>query len=461
MKVKNLISYLGVNYDKNLDVEISEIVTDLKDVSLNCVLICIKGRHFDIEENLNDSIINKCALILSNKINSKFIYIKDLKSKCFNILDYFYFNFKHDFKIICITGTEGKSSLSNIIYQGLTKASYKCLVIATSVLNKDFFKSELTTPTSFEFIKAMQKALDYDFLICEISSIGIEEKRVDLSIFDYIFLTNLNVDHLDYHQTVFNYHYAKIKLFLENKKAKKFIFNDAYLMYKELFDKVNNLTIIKNDDIKYKINSLIKQDFVYKNIPYSSNLLFKQNIMNNVFLIELLTNLAIKNISKIISSLRKVKGRLDIVNSKPCIMIDYAHSYKSLELLLKQVKELNYKRIIVVIGAGGDRDASKRKLYGKVLEQYADFAILTDDNPRNEDELKIINDIISNNKFKYNIILNRKMAIEYAITIIDDFDILLVIGRGNEEYQIIKGKKVELNDYKIIKNYLMENKYGN
>lgn len=445
MDTFTLAKYLKINCKTKK--HITGIVTSTKDVEEGNVLLCIKGKKCNPEDLLTEEIIKKCSMILSDNIDTDFIYISDLKKKAFDILDFYYFNFKHDFKIIGVTGTEGKSSLCDIIYQGLTAQKKKCLLISKEKRHDDIFLSDLTTPTADKIIKAMLKAKDenYEYLIMEVSSISLCEYRLNPRIFDYIFLTNLNQDHLDYHHTLLAYHFSKIKLLLDNKKAQKFIYEKTFNQYKE-FLKVKNLTVIKESDIALIKADLHQQIFKYKGQEYKTNLAFCQNVLNIVFLIELFLKLEVFDFD--LSAIKMVKGRCDLINARPDIIIDYAHSPKSMELILKQVSKMQYKSVYIIFGAGGNREKEKRKMYGEIALKYADFIIVTNDNPRNEDPYEIAKDItLSNDRFI--VIIDRKKALEYALTSLTKDDVLLIIGRGNEDYQEINGELIPFNDYDV------------
>ena len=447
MNVKELCRYLRINEVNNN--EINNIVTSTKDVKNGDVLICVKGHNVDPTNLITSDIESKCSLILTDQINSKYQYVENLKDKVFNILDYYYFNHRHKFKMIAITGTEGKSSLAQLIQQSLFLENKKAMIISTELSNKYAFKFDNTTPDAKSIIDVMLQAKksNVDYLILEVSSIAISEKRVSPNIFDYIFLTNLEEDHLDYHKNIFSYHKEKISLLLNNTKAKKFVFADTYNKYPNFFVKIKNMIIIDKKDIKVKNSSLNKQSFYYKDKLYFTHLVFKQNIYNLVFIIEFLKSLNIYSATKTISKLRRIKGRLDLIYSRPYIMIDYAHSPKALENILLNVTAFKQNRILVLFGAGGNRDNKKRRRYGDILYKYADKIYLTNDNPRNEDPLKIALDVKGSYIEKFEIVLNRKDAIKQIINESNIDDIILILGRGNEEYQHINNQHIYLNDY--------------
>lgn len=449
MKISELAEYLGLPLRS--EKEITGIVTSTKNVYDGCVLLCVTGKNTDPTTLIDEKIASQCNLIITDNEKSSYQYLPNLKERLFDILDYYYFNHLHDFKIIGITGTDGKSSLADIVYQGLTILKKKVLLISTEQRHRHTFFTSMTTPTSSEIIDAMMRAKNenYDYLIMEVSSIGIHQHRVDNNIFDYIFLTNLESDHLDYHDNLYHYHLSKISLLINNIKAIKFIFRSTYNKYPHLFDKVSNLKIIDEGDIKLKNLNLTHQVFKYKNIDYYTHLLFKQNRYNLVFLIEFLNCLKYQNLFILIKKIKRVKGRTDVIHTHPYIIIDYAHSPKSVDNILSQVSLLKREKIILVIGAGGNRDKTKRPLYGKSAIQYADRIIVCNDNPRQENPLDIAQSIVIKNDPRFEIILNRKKAIITAIESANKDDIVVILGRGNEDYQIIGNKKIALNDYEV------------
>ena len=397
------------------------------------------------------SIRRKCLLILSDDPCEGCIYIPDLKDKVFDILDYVFFKHNHPFKVIGITGTEGKSSLTNLIYQSLKFFHYKPLKISQESDSFDNFYAERTTPDPKTIINAMIRAKKEKktHLIMEVSCIGLSQKRVATTLFDDIFLTNLNVDHLDYYHNVFEYHNSKIKLLQENKKARKYIFDFTYLQYPNLFNRCSNLKIIDTEKIKLKNSSLNHQVFIYKDIAYYSHLIFKQNRLNMIFLIEYFIQKSIAQRKLLIQKIKKVRGRLDLVHSRPYIMIDDAHSVKSVENLLKEISMFKQNRVLILIGAGGERDKSKREEYGNLSMIYGDVVIVTNDNPRSESP-SLIAEQIKGKHDNFIIELNRKKAIEEIIKMANKDDIILIIGRGNEEYQNINNRLIPCNDYEEV-----------
>ena len=330
------------------------------------------------------------------------------------------------------------------------------LLITNEPCEKDMFLSSLTTPDSKQIIEAMLicQNENKNYLIMEVSCIALSEKRIDEKIFDYIFLTNLESDHLDYYSNLYQYHLSKINFLKNNIKGVKFIFSDSFNKYPNMFNQVTNLIVIDKNLIKIKRSSLNHQVFSYKNIEYYTHLIFKQNRYNLVFLIEFLEYIKAYNLQYIIKKIKRVKGRLDLIHSRPYIMIDYAHSSSSVENVLNELNMFKQNRLIIVIGAGGNRDKLKRSEYGKSCLKYGDLIYICNDNPRNEDPLSIAKMIKINDDKRFIIELNRKKAIEEAIINSKEDDLIIILGRGNDNYQIINNKRIFLNDYEVCKHVL-------
>lgn len=442
MKVKDILNFL--NIPSNDEFNITFLTDDSKKVNNESIYICTssyRNAFKYIKEAENN---NAYFIICKYKIKGT-IYVSNLENKIYELLRYFY-NFKPMFKLIGITGTEGKSSLSNFLLQSLLFNRKKVINICTSS-GSNSFVSSLTTPKIFDLFDIFQIAnnIGVEYLIMEVSSIGISENRVQGIQFDYLFLTNLTSDHLDYHKSLKKYHLTKIN-FLNSQTCLKFIPFD--IKYHILNCKLINRKMVE-------IIQKMPLNFIYKKEKYLTNFVFDININNLIFIIEFLKmiNFETDEIINTIQNIQPLKGRMDVVCFSPLIVIDYAHTFTSFENSLIQCKKTFNKKIVLIFGAGGDRDKSKRKNYSLLADRYADIVILTNDNPRNEDEDKIINDLKIYLK-NYLIIKDRKLAIEYAIKNLEEEQMLLILGKGNEEYIFSKGNKIEHNDYHEVKKWI-------
>lgn len=445
MKVKDILKFFDI--DSNDHTEITKVSDKSNSKYKKWVYFNI-SRFENAEKYCLEALENNAYLVISMHPIKECIYISNLKERVNSFLNYFY-SFKKKFKLIGITGTNGKSSLSNFLKQSLLLLDKKVRNI-TCTREKHSFISELTTPSSFDLFEIFNKAnrLQLDYLIMEVSSIAISENRVNDIDFDYLFLTNLGVDHLDYHRTIDNYHKTKIS-FLEQSQAKTFVNEtDRNLINKD------NLELIK-----YQI--LNHNELKIMNKRINSKLLFKTNLINLAYCYYFLKSLNLKKslIKKILNQIVPYKGRLDLVSKRPLIVIDYAHTSSSFENVIKECKEIFKKQIVLVYGAGGNRDKTKRKEYALISEKYQCYSILTNDNPRSENEMEIIEDISSHLK-NYEIELSRKKAIRRGIEILNPNRMLLILGKGNEDFQIMNGYKIHHNDYfeveKCLQNYTLD-----
>ena len=307
------------------------------------------------------------------------------------------------------------------------------------------------------------KQNDCEYVVMEVSSHALEQRRVDGLLFDYAIFTNLTEEHLDFHKSMGNYALAKQKLFNMLKEDGRGIINIDD-KYHEYFLKCNNLTYgFKESDfqiIDYNIN--LKTNFTLnindKIYNFESNLLGKYNIYNMTCVIAVLYDLKIdmEIIKYLIKNLNPPIGRMDLVNyGTNKIIIDYAHTPDAVENIITTVKEFASGKIYTIIGCGGNRDKMKRPIMANLATNNSDYVIFTSDNPRDEEPIQIIEDMTSglqNNN--YEIEVNREKAINKGIQKLTKNDILLLLGKGHETYQVIKGEKIYFNDLEKVMNFI-------
>ena len=426
-------------------------------------------------------------------VNSSEATLELLISKASQIKD-------HMFKICAVTGTNGKTSLvQNLSWSFETLAKKKTLKIGSLgiELNGETYEgSHSTTPDYPAFISSLIKAknLNIKDVFIEASSHGLKERRMGNFRFDLAIFTNLTQDHLDYHVTLEDYMASKRVLFnkhlkknavsvintlrdkhesfldaaLKNSKTTYLITdkNSEYLSLKN--DKIILLTIIesqctlKGSTCKFTIHKEKSKACYEFFLPQIG----MHQIENALCLIAALHSqgFEITRILDTVAHLPTIPGRLEEVTtdnalqSQPRVYVDFAHSPDAVESILTSLKHLKPKnsRLISVMGCGGDRDSSKRAIIGKILEKLSDMTFVTSDNPRNEDPLKIIHDMMSSvtKMSHFSINADRKDAIKNAIMEATHEDIVLILGKGHENYQIIKDKKFEFSDAKIAKHFL-------
>ncbi|MDH5466980.1 MAG: UDP-N-acetylmuramoyl-L-alanyl-D-glutamate--2,6-diaminopimelate ligase, partial [Candidatus Aminicenantes bacterium] len=310
--------------------------------------------------------------------------------------------------------------------------------------------------------------------VMEVSSHALELKRVVGIGFDVVAFANLSGDHLDYHQSMDRYFEAKKKLFFLNHKKRMAVVNRDDPWGQKLIAQLpagaitfgiqpGAMVAAENINLTEKgIEALVK--YPAGQLTLSSPLLGKPNLYNILasIAVALTLNLPVSSIKEGIASLKGVPGRFEKIDN--ClglhVFVDYAHTDDALRNLLETVREFNPRRIILVFGAGGDRDKTKRPRMGEAAGRLADWTIITSDNPRSEDPLAIISDIEAGIKKtgtkNYQIIPDRREAIEQALSLAAKGDYILVAGKGHEDYQIIKDKILHFDDAEVIQEILQK-----
>ena len=348
----------------------------------------------------------------------------------------FYFPEPKDVKKIAITGTNGKTTSVDFIRQLLLIKDFSVLTIGTMgvYLNDKVVENfNLTSPHFIDFRKTLHKYnSQFEFLVVEASSHAIEQKRQFEIVYDQIGWTSFSQDHLDYHQTMENYFNAKLKLqdqcqspFVVSNKAGNFIKD------------FKNTKV----DFDFKIrHSFLKLKYNLINLDIASGILKKFNI-----------EIEDKDVNK----LSPTPGRFNVIEGKDQkVIVDFAHTPESLESVLLGIKDSFEDMVVCVFGCGGNRDKGKRPLMGQVAEKYSDYQIVTTDNPRFEKPEDIIDDILEGMSESHHInIVDRKEAIEYAI---ENFpkSIILIAGKGHENYIDSKGAKKYFSDAEVAQKKL-------
>ena len=460
---------------KYKSIKFKNIKFNSKDCKSNDIFFAISGNNINGNKYINDAIKNGAKIIVSNLkfegFNSYkilFIRSKDPRKLLSEAASNFYH--KKPKNIIAVTGTNGKTSIANFYYQLLTLNKKKVATIGTlGVLSKKF--SQKTNNTSIDPLnihKILQKIykLKIENVILEASSHGIKQHRLNNINFNTAIFTNLSRDHLDYHKTFKNYIDTKKMLFDNlNEKSYSIVNSDdkrSNYIIQNTRSKVytyglNTISDYKGKIIENNINGLLLD---INNKKVNLKIIGDYNASNilAVYSVGKILKLDDNLILRQISSLKTPKGRFDYVEggNNTVGIVDYAHTPDALKNILSSINNFkNNKKIITVFGAGGDRDKSKRHQMGKIADEFSDFIYLTSDNPRNEDEMEIINDIMDGvNSKNYSIILNRKDAISKACSDFNSDSIILIAGKGHEQFQIIKDKILPHDDMDILKNEL-------
>ena len=448
-----------------------KIKTNSKEIKKGDIFVAVPGINSDGHDYIDDAIDNGASYIICERGEYSVPYTIVPSTKDF-IKDYVkkYEKVINNMCIIGITGTNGKTTSCFLIYELLKLLNIKCAYIGTLgfYLDEKVRNLNNTTPDILSLYEIIEECKDNNVkvIVMEVSSHSLELERVYGFKFDYVVFTNLTKDHLNFHDNMNNYLCAKKKLFNMTKDNAIGLINidDEYSKYFKC-DNIYSYGFNNGDFNIYKYKLFLDKviyKFRYNNRSYKVkiNIPGKYNIYNSIIGIIILNNMGI-SMKKIIKLLNKVSlpsGRMEIINiNKSYAIVDYAHTPDAVSNVLKNVNEFKKGKVYTIIGCGGNRDKTKRKDMGIISTELSDYVIFTNDNPRSENPDNIIldmtKDLISNN---YEVIKDRREAIEKGVSKLAKNDILLVLGKGHENYQIINGIKYHFNDkeevFKCIKN---------
>ena len=366
-------------------------------------------------------------------------------------------------KIIGITGTNGKTTTASAIYSFLLDLGYKVAMQGTRGLFMNDEVSEgktLTTPSVLNTYKHIYQAVTEgcEYFIMEVSSHAIVQKRIEGLNFELKILTNITQDHLDYHKTIGEYIAVKNSFFQD--EGKKLINKDEP---RAAFNIKNTFTYGIEHPATFRLmayslndaSSGIIQHF-QEIVPFTASLhgFFNlYNLMAAISAVQIITGKKLEEVVNVVDNFAGVSGRMEQVCEVPNVIVDFAHTPDGMQQVLNALKE---KELLVVFGAGGDRDKSKRALMGRVAASLAKKTYITSDNPRNEDPQLIVEDILEGIEDKSNIIveLNRKKAIEMALDDQEENEVVVILGKGDESYQIIYDEKIPFDDRKVVRELL-------
>lgn len=387
------------------------------------------------------------------------------------LVKYLYENYYQeikDLKLIGITGTNGKTTTCMLLHNMLNMLERKTAYIGTNGFYINKFIKELpnTTPEILDIYELLIEAKKEgcEFVCIEASSHGLAQNRLENLKFDYAIFTNLTHEHLGYHKTMKNYALAKQKLFTMLRNNKYAIINndDNYKNYFILKENNNITYSLNNGNYYVKEYKITTQNNIFtvannnKEYTFTTKLLGKHNIYNSLASIIVLNKIgySFEEINNVLTIVSGPKGRMENISyNNNNIIIDYAHTPDGIANVLNTAKELHPNKIITIVGCGGGTgsDRTKRSEMGNLVLSLSDKTIFTNDNPRDEDPNQIINDLlkekINNN---YIIELDRKKAINKGINMLTNNDILLILGKGHENYQIIGNNKTHFNDKETV-----------
>ena len=438
------------------------------------IFLALKGVDIDGHNYIESAIKNGASKIIAEhgKYSVETEIVKDIREYLSNYLKDYYKEALKNIKLIGVTGTNGKTTIAYLLHKAFNLLGIKSSYIGTIgfYMNDKIRSLSNTTPDLYEIYQMINESYEMgcSVVVMEVSSQGIAHNRIVGINYDMALFTNLTQDHLDYHKTMENYANAKVELFKQLVGSKKAFINidDKFKDYFLLKDN-NNITYGFNES-NYQIldfNTSMKGStfkFKYDNNIYEVNttLFGKYNIYNSISIVSILHEYGF-SFNEIISMFNKLKtppGRMDVINYKNnIIIVDYAHTPDAIENIINTVKELNPNNIYTVFGATGNRDRTKRPIMTKLVLSNSKKAIITNDDVHDEDENKIVNDLLEGNTLNnYEVDLDRISAIHKGIDLLKENDILLILGKGHEEFMIIKDKKIPMNDKNEVLKYLKD-----
>ena len=467
MRLNELVSSIrGEQYNMK-ETEITSLEFDSRKVKQGALFIALEGAQFDGHDFVSDAIKRGAVAVVTQKkmhIKIPQIVVENTRTTMAKLAKRFYGNLD-DLHMIGITGTNGKTTTSFLIHSILETAGMHPGLIGTIYyIGETRAKAERTTPESLVLFGLLEqfKRGGAKAVVMEVSSHALSLERVNEIQFQTVVFTNLSQDHLDFHKTMDEYKAAKMRIFslLVEDGCAIFNLDDAISTSIKDLKLKNTITYgWKNrGDVWANIISDsiagIQTQVCYKNQKYkiNSHLIGDFNIYNILaaFATGVAMGIDIDVVTSGIEKLQGVKGRMErVVNN---VFVDFAHTPSALENALKSLRQYVPRKLLVVFGCGGDRDRAKRPKMGAVASRLADIIIITSDNPRSEAPTQIIKDIENGmTSTNYTIIEDRREAIRYALALKKENDILLVAGKGHEEYQKIGDKTLEFSDAEVIR----------
>ena len=477
MKLYDIISNLKFIGIKNYrDLEIDALTCSSAEATENGLYFCIKGTKVDGHDYALESIKKGAVCLVVERfldLDITQIKVENVRVAMSYISSYFYETYKSKMKFVGITGTNGKTTTTFLIRTMLTYLNKKVGLIGTEgiYINSLRLPAQLTTPDPINLHKTIKdmESNGCEFCVMEVSAHAIALNKIDNIFYDVVGLSNITKDHLDFFLSMENYIKCKASLF-DYKHAKSGIINTDAKYGKEIAKKstIGITTVGKDADLKLvssksTINGTeFTIEYGEKTYTCKTNLIGDYNTANLVMAIAILLNLGFKleDIIRVVEVIEfEIPGRFNVLqtNSNFNVLIDYAHTPDGIKNVLSAIKKLPVNKVITVFGCGGNRDKTKRSEMGQTACTLSDYVVITSDNPRDENPEMIIDDITQNlNHTNYIRIADRKSAIEYALSVAEENDIVAILGKGAETYQEIKGLKHHFSDYEVVDNYFKQ-----
>ncbi len=456
--------------------EILGVTCNSKKVEKDFAFVCIEGTGADGHNFAGDAVKSGASVIIAQRdlgLENQII-VENTRKTYADMCAEWFGRPANKLRLIGVTGTNGKTSVTYMLKTILETAGYKVGLIGTiqNLIGETVISSHNTTPEAYELNSLFSRMAEEkcDYCVMEVSSHALDQLRVSNLPFEVAIFTNLTQDHLDYHKTMENYLEAKKRLFSMCKRAVINIDDDySNQMMLGLDCEIvtcscgNNATYsarsvkYKPDSVEYELLSGGKLEHI--KVMTGGEFTVYNSMLSAVAALE--AGIDIETVKKALSQMHGVKGRAESVPTGKdfTVIIDYAHTPDGLKNILHTFSRCEKNRLVALFGCGGDRDRTKRPIMGNIAVRNADYVIVTSDNPRSENPEKIIEDILEGTK-GYNtpvkVIVNRIEAIKFAIKTALPGDIIVLAGKGHETYQILLDKTIHLDEREVINEALKE-----
>lgn len=463
------------------DPGIRGISCNSRDIKKGELFVAVRGNQADGHDYILDAVKRGAVAVVSESQSAQIgrcqklnlIRVPDSRSALLELAARFYDNPAKRLGFIGITGTNGKTTVAYLLEAILKVSGYSPAVIGTINYRCKGYKVAAgnTTPGALQLQSLFNRFVrsGCDKLIMEVSSHALDQGRVCGISFEAAIFTNLTQDHLDYHKTIPGYFKAKSLLFKElGKDSIAVINNDDYYgrklkkmtKAKVVTYAIDNPADLKATGIDFDMHcSRINLSWKGREFKAISRLIGRHNVYNVLAAAAycLQSGVSISRVVSAIEKFRTVPGRLEKIKARRnfTVFVDYAHTDDALKNVITALRALPANRIITLFGCGGDRDKSKRPKMGRVATDLSDYAVITSDNPRQEKPADIIKDIEKGiRKSNYSVLVDRKDAIKKVLSLARDGDVILLAGKGHENYQIIRGRKLRFDDREVVKECL-------
>ncbi len=485
MNIKTITDYVKpIKIINQQTTNITGICYNSKNAKEGDIFVCLRGEHSDGHEwaqSAYDKGVRTFMCEHELNLPAQQLIVNSTRHQIADLATIFYNEPSKNINLMGITGTNGKTTVTHLVQRIFEANEQNCSLIGTlgyKCSSADSYHEAVhTTPQAPELQAVLRKIVDNDIknVVMEVSSHSLEQNRVGGCDFNGAVLTNLTQDHLDYHITMDNYFEAKALLFKKLKSGNYAIIN-ADDPYASRFISVISPDVeiytygIVNDFVDTELDVAAKNvEFAHDGVKFDccvnnqiKSIQLQSNGMFSVY--NALAALAVGIANKIpfeicISALERtqgVAGRFETVVKKPLVIVDYAHTPDGLKNVLKAARELTHHdaNLICLFGCGGDRDATKRSKMGKIADELADKVIVTSDNPRSEDPNLIISDIMTGIKSvdsqRIFVEPDRELAIKFISKIVNENDVVIIAGKGHENYQILKDKTIHFDDKEVV-----------